>query len=109
MDEIIKRLSERLAARPSRRGFFSTIGKTVLGAAAIITGQGFFAQAAEAATTLHCCTGKACASTGCPAGSAVHYTWHCGHTSDGDSGDYYVCHDCYSNGRFVCTYATFHT
>jgi hypothetical protein len=109
MDAIIKRISERLAGRSSRRGFFSTMGKAVLGAAALITGQSFFAQKAEAATTLHCCTGTACLTTGCPPGASVQYRWHCGHTSDSDYGDYYVCHDCYLSGKFVCVYATYHT
>jgi len=109
MDEIIKRISERLAAQSSRRSFFSTVGKAMLGAVALLTGQSFFAQAAEAASILHCCTGTACSSTGCPSGASVSYTWHCGHTADHDTGDYYVCHDCYRNGTFVCVYATYHT
>jgi len=35
MDSIIKRMSERLATQSSRRGFFSKMGKAMLGAAAL--------------------------------------------------------------------------
>ena len=96
MDEIIKRISERLAGQSSRRGFFSKIGKAVLGSAAILTGQGFFAQQAEAAT-LKCCTGTPCPSSGCPSGTGQHYTWSCGH---------FTCHDCYNSttGKYACTF-----
>ena len=104
MDAIIKRVSERPEARSSRRGFFSTMGKAVLGAAAIFTGQGFFAQTAEA-QSLQCCTGTLCPSTVCPPHTQAGYTWSC-HTSSGSS---YTCNDCYhghGNGSYVCTYAS---
>jgi hypothetical protein len=116
MNNIIKQIITRLADRSSRRGFFSTMGKAALGAAALITGQGFFAQAAEAATPpLHCCTvsggATACATTSCPSGTKIFYTWHCGHNNDHDTGDYYICHDCNNilTGKHVCVYATSHT
>lgn len=105
MDELINRLSERLAKNSSRRGFFSTIGRVVLGAAAVLTGQGIFTQAAEAAPG--CCTsGHAgtCPGSGCPSGSSVQYTWRCGR----HNGHYTVCNDCKSNGKLVCVYATYH-
>jgi len=98
MDEMIKRISERLSAQSSRRGFFSRVSKIVLGAAAVFTGQGFLAQTAEA-RTLQCCTGTPCPSKGCPSGSSVTYTWSCG--------SHFYCHDCHtSSGTFVCTYFT---
>jgi hypothetical protein len=102
MDEIIKRISERLSAYSSRRGFFSTMSKVVLGAAGVITGQGFLAQTAEA-RTLQCCTGTPCLSKGCPSGSSVTYIWSCG--------DHFYCNDCSytdSSGsrHYVCTYFT---
>ncbi len=102
MDAFVKWMSKRLAAQSSRRGFFSAMGKAVLGAAALVTGQGFFAQAAEAVSSLHCCSGRACSHYYCPRGSSVHYTWVC-HSSRG----YYTCNDCYYRGRFVCTYSTY--
>ena len=100
MDEFIKRISERLADQSSRRGFFAKMCKAALGAAALLTGQGFFAQAAEAAPA--CCTGgRTCSGGGCPSGAHVRYTWVC-HSASGR----YTCHDCYRNGRLVCIYAT---
>lgn len=111
MYDIIKQISERLADRSSRRGFFSTIGTAVAAAAALITGHGFFAQAAG--VPLHCCTvsggATACATTSCPSGTTVSYTWHCGHNHDDDHGDYYICHDCNTAaGKHVCVYSTSH-
>jgi hypothetical protein len=98
MNEIVKQISERLAGQSSRRGFFSTMGKAVLGAAAVITGQSFFAQSAEAAS-LKCCTGTRCASSSCPSNAPYNnYVWSCGH---------FTCHDCYTSSRgsgYVCTY-----
>ena len=98
MDELIKRISERLGAQSSRRGFFSTVSKVVLGAAAVITGQGFFAQTAEA-SSLKCCTGTPCGSSSCPSGTYNNYVWSCGH---------FTCHDCYTSSSgtsgYVCTY-----
>ena len=54
MENNIKRLSERLASQTSRRGFFYTLGTVALGVAAVISGQGFLSQAAEAAPA--CCS-----------------------------------------------------
>jgi hypothetical protein len=97
MDKIFKRASERLAEQPSRRGFFSVLGKAVLGAAGLIAGQSFFAQEADAAS-IKCCKGTPCATGACPS-TAPHnnYTWSCGH---------FFCHDCYTTttGGYVCTY-----
>src|SRR5947209_6078384 len=91
MDEMIKRISERLAAQSSRRGFFSTMGKAVLGVAAIITGQSFFAQEADAAS-IRCCTGKPCStSTGCPSGTSPGYHWFCG--------GHFGCQDCFNSSN----------
>ena len=113
MNDIIKQISNQLADRSSRRGFFSTIGIAAAGAAAFITGHGFFAQAATTHPPLHCCTlgggAYACLTTSCPSGSTVKYTWHCGHNHDDDQGDYYICHDCNTaTGKHVCVYATSH-
>jgi hypothetical protein len=99
MDEFIKRMSERLAAQSSRRGFFSKVEKALLGTMALITGQGFFAQAAEAAS-LQCCTGRSCGGGGCPSGTRILYTWTC-HSPSG----HYTCYDCFHKRRYVCTFA----
>lgn len=110
MREIIKQMSERLADRSSRRGFFSTMGKFALGVAAVISGQSFFAQVAEAAPK--CCTlGHAtfgvCPTNSCPEGTYQHYTWLC----HNDGGTTYTCHDCYSSRthHLYCVYATKHS
>ena len=111
MNDVIKQISERLADRSSRRGFFSTIGIAAAGVAAFISGHGFFAQAATH-PPLYCCTVNhtfACPTTACPSGTSINYTWHCGHNHDLDRGDYYICHDCYKNGKLYCVYATSHT
>ncbi len=103
MDEILRRISERLARTSSRRGLVSGLGKLVLSAAAV-TAQSLFGNVAEAAALMRCCDGKACAHYVCPAGTHAGYTWSCGH---------YFCHDCFSNTRknskgrwaYVCTYS----
>jgi len=109
MDELIKRISDRLSEQSSRRGLFSTLGKVVLGVGAIAAGQGIFTQVAEAAPV--CCSGAiSCGIGHCPTGTSVQYTWTCGHPNDGDAGDYYICHDCYRlyPYRLICVYATTH-
>lgn len=108
MDDFIKRISERLVDQTSRRGFFSTVGKAVLGAAALIAGEGFFAQVAEAAPA--CCTDNGthvCSHQTCPSGSHQSYTWLC--HSSGVNGTY-TCHDCATNKtphKLVCVFATY--
>jgi hypothetical protein len=67
---------------------------------ALIAGQGFFAQAAEAAPSLECCTGTSCGGSGCPSGTRNLYTWMC-HSPSG----HYACHDCFHKRRYVCTFA----
>jgi hypothetical protein len=58
MDSIIERMSKRLAAQSSRRGFLTKMGKLLLGAAALVAGEAL-PQQAEAAS-LRCCTGTPC-------------------------------------------------
>ncbi len=110
MDVITKWISERLAEHSSRRGFFSTMEKAVLGAAAIVTSQGFSACSSNSAETVksasnQCCdpTNIVCSSSACPSGSSNGYTWLC-HTSDGGV---YFCIDCFDKhtGNYVCSYA----
>ena len=108
MDEFIKRISERLADQSSRRGFFSKMGKAVLGAAALLTGQSIFAQVAEASPA--CCTNggtHTCSGQTCPSWCHQDYTWTC--HSPGVHGTY-TCHDCKNNNpphQLVCVYATY--
>ena len=109
MDAIIKWISEGLAEHTSRRGFFSTMEKALLGAVAIAAGEGFSAcssdpaQPAEA-QSLECCDHRNIpCSTGtvCPNGSSIQYAWLC-HTHDGS---HYQCVDCYNNSDiYICSY-----
>jgi hypothetical protein len=86
--KLVERMSESLAARSSRRGFLSAVGKVVLGAGAFAAGAGglSFAVASNCCTLL--CPGN---PDTCPAGlcedSADDY---CCHASDG----YYTCSPC---------------
>lgn len=104
MDDVIRRLSERLVGQRPRRGMLAGLGKLALGVGALVVGQSLFGQVAEAAANMHCCDGQACAAYVCPSGTHLGYTWHCGH---------YFCHDCFSNtvknskGRwqYTCTYS----
>ncbi len=104
MDDLIRRISERLAGQPSRRGLFAGLGKLALGTAAALAAQSLFGHVADAAALLHCCDGKACADYLCPAGTSLKYTWSCGS---------YFCHDCFSDTeknakgkpKYVCTYS----
>jgi hypothetical protein len=106
MDALIKWISERLAERSSRRGFFSTMEKTLLGAAVIVTGQGYSAysrNSAQKAQSLSCCdpTADMCPSNACPSGSSIQYAWLC-HTFDGGN---HSCNDCFdASGNYNCTY-----
>lgn len=108
MDELIKRISERLSDQSSRRGFFSKMGKVALATAAILTGQGIFAQVAEAAPA--CCTNDGtyiCSHQTCPGWTHQTYTWTC--HSPGVNGTY-TCHDCTNKNaphQLVCVYATY--
>jgi hypothetical protein len=97
MDRFIESITQRLAQRPSRRGF---IGK-MLGVTAGITGIAAAAapNVAEAAS-LRCCTGAACPQSGCPTNTVLNYTWSCGR---------FYCNDCYnSSGTYVCTFVVRH-
>jgi hypothetical protein len=103
MEDVIRRLSNRLAAPSSRRGALRGLGKLAVGVGALVVGQSLFGQVAEAAAAMRCCTGKACAVYACPSGTSLQYTWHCGN---------YFCHDCFGprpkgkrHGHYNCTYS----
>jgi hypothetical protein len=118
VDDLIKRLCLRLAGPPpeqlpamravmladgavsesSRRGFFATMGKVAVGAAAVVAGVAIFSRPSEAASALHCCEGVACPFTGCFHGMALGYTWSCAG---------FFCHDCFTDfgqGQYFCTF-----
>jgi hypothetical protein len=104
VNSIIKRMSERLATQSSRRGFFSRMGKAMLGAAALVIGQDYFVEHDAQATSLKCCDHTTqCSTTSCSNGTSNTYTWVCG--------GHIHCHDCYTTttpSKYVCTYVTMH-
>ena len=118
MDEIVKRVCERLAARSSRAGFFAVLAKVALGATALASGQGWVQEAeASGPPPLVCCMGTACYpgnSNVFPAGAGdqcaalgywAGYSWYC-HNGHGTR---YICRDCYSGSpstgsTYECTY-----
>ncbi len=105
MNDVIRRISERLARPSSRRGLLSGIGKFALGTAAAVAAQSLFGHVAEAIALMRCCDGAACADSVCPAGTSLMYTWSCGGS--------YFCHDCFSTTeknakgkpKYICTYS----
>src|SRR5579884_1139465 len=105
MDDVIRRISDRLAGQRSRRSMLGGVGKLAVGVGALIVGQSLFGQVAEAAANMNCCSGTACADYVCPAGTHLGYTWSC---------STYFCHDCFSNTQknpknghwqYNCTYS----
>jgi hypothetical protein len=113
MDEIIKKLSERMATQPSRRGFVATLSKIVLGMGVALTGASTSAPAVSAAddpnASLRCCTGTPCSPTHntgpCPRGQHIGYRWFC---LTNNNQVVYTCVDCYdSSDAYQCTYYHF--
>src|SRR5579884_3827687 len=102
MDDVMTRISSRLAGAQSRRGVFAGLGKLALGAAAVVVSQSLFGKVAEASAILECCTGTVCADNACPSGTKLGYTWSCGN---------YFCHDCFLDPKpavgkaYTCTYS----
>jgi hypothetical protein len=110
VEKIIGKVSGRLAQGSSRRGFLATLGKLVVGTAAVAGGVALGPGAALA--SLGCCSGTDCQSLGyygCPPSSCVGYTWYCCANYDCSSRQT-ACNDCYSgadcNGAYQCTYST---
>ena len=117
MDQLVRRVSEHLAAQPSRRGILATVTKLGIGAGTILAdlrrqgdaaAQGDYCQVAGS-----CCLGScdetaqlACAdsaNTGkCPNGYKKRYQWFCN-----NNGTRELCLDCYNSQRkYGCTVVT---
>lgn len=109
MSDFLNRLTRRIEARSSRRGFFTTMGKVVAGVAAAMVGGGIFSEsnANAAPNSLLCCSGSECYNDQCSSSEYVGYTWCCRIYSDNPNYIPVQCVDCYSNkSRFyACTYA----
>jgi hypothetical protein len=107
MDRLVRRVSEQLAARPSRRGFVATVAA---GAGAILAGLRGSGVAAESPYTYEetCCTGSPCDKPNrCPPrASKKGWSWYCT-VKEGrpNAGNTYLCQDCYNGNDFVCNTA----
>jgi hypothetical protein len=84
MSDFLNRLTRRIEARSSRRGFFTTMGKVVAGMAAAMVGGGIFSEsnANAAPNSLLCCSGSECYNDQCSSSEYVGYTWCCRIYSD---------------------------
>ncbi len=87
MDRIARRVSERLAAEPSRRGFVAAVAKLGIVAGAVVAGLRGLGQAAAQEYPLipgSCCRGPYDCGSGrkCPAGTRKSWQWFC-QLSDG--------------------------
>jgi hypothetical protein len=110
MDRLVRRVSEQLAERPSRRGFVATLAAGTGAALAGLRGPGVAAAPFKSGPT--CCRGDLCDKPNrCnPRSSKKGYSWYC--TADEDTGfsptapNYgvrYLCQDCVTEtNAFVC-------
>lgn len=104
MDRLVRRASEQLAARPSRRGIVSAVAKLAVGAGAIRAGLGGTGEAAAQTIGNSCCTGpRPCNTTGtCERGTKPRWSWYC----TASNGARYLCQDCFKgNKNVICVYA----
>jgi hypothetical protein len=104
IDQLVRRVSEQLAAQPSRRGIVSAVAKLAAGTGAVIASlRGPGAAGAQIGNA--CCTGaRACKDNKCPPHSRIRWSWFC----DGGGGARFHCRDCYKrapngNSRHICT------
>jgi len=95
MDRLVRRVSEQLAARPSRRGIVSTAAKLATGAGVVLAGLRNPGEALALQGT--CCEGPyECGS--CPNGSKKRYQWFCNY-----EGARHLCRDCIDrSGNLTC-------
>jgi hypothetical protein len=106
LDQLARRTSEQVAARPSRRGIMGAATKLAVGAGALLAG---LRRGEVAAIQIgdSCCNGsgecpKRNGRRRCPRHSKVGYTWFC----TNPSGVRYLCKDCENeSGQEVCVIA----
>jgi hypothetical protein len=105
MANFLNRMTEKMAAQSSRRGFFVRIGAVVGGLATIFAGESLTRSNAQAAGILGCCTGRYCGQGSCPFGTSVAYTWTCYVIPPDEP---ITCNDCYGGSpyKYDCTYAS---
>jgi hypothetical protein len=104
IDQLVRRVSEQLAAQPSRRGIVSAMAKLAAGTGAVIASlRGPDAAGAQVGNS--CCTGApGCKGNKCPPHSRPRWSWYC----EGSGGARFHCRDCYKRGpngnsRHICT------
>jgi hypothetical protein len=113
MDDLIGRLSDKIARPTSRRGFMGSMGKAVLGGMGAAAGiaAGLAAGGAGTALALDCCQGAMyCGFQGCPTGTSP-----CGQGpfqpyNCCSGNQYYTCYSCCSGssgGVLYCSYSVF--
>jgi hypothetical protein len=117
VDRLARRVSEQLAARPSRRGIVSAVGKLAAGAGVVLSGlrhpSGASAEYCPVAGS--CCSGSCSASqdacdglSKCPGGYKKRYQWFCTYTDPATGGrTRQLCLDCFNGQRhYACTVVT---
>ncbi len=94
LDRLARRVSEQLAAQPSRRGILAKVAKLALGGGALLAGLQRYEEAAGRSLGNTCCTGnRACTGKTdgiCPRNSRAGWFWTC----QDSSGNCYTCQDC---------------
>jgi hypothetical protein len=100
IDRLARRVSEQLAARPSRRGIVSAAAKLAAGAGAVLAGLGERREAAAVQLDNTCCRGDyECGDNGkCPPEMKKRYQWFCNYGSKR-----HLCVDCFASGSYTCT------
>jgi hypothetical protein len=104
LDRLVRRASEQLAARPSRRGIMSTATKLAAGAGAVLGSlrvpSGAAAESEYPPIPYSCCTGwRQCGRKGrCPKGMKKGWSWFCDH-----QGQQHLCLDCMLSDNYECT------
>lgn len=96
MDRAVDRLNEKLASRPSRRGFLGSLGKVALACGAALVGVGLTPALAASCCASLCNYGD---GSTCPPWNCVGSSYCC-RNADG----YYGCQQCTycSTGQLAC-------
>jgi hypothetical protein len=107
LDRLVRRVSEQVAAQPSRRQIVSRVATLAVGAGSLVAGlRRGKVEAVQIGNS--CCDGvRRCPKEKgkrrrCPDNSTVGWSWFC----ENSDGVRYLCKDCYNeSGEQVCVYA----
>jgi hypothetical protein len=98
IDRLVRRVSEQVTARPSRRGLVSVLA---VGPGAVVANLRGPSGVAVAQLSGSCCTGDPCQNVNrCDFRTKKGYSWFCTNAA----GERYFCQDCFIEGQFVCNY-----